>query len=202
MDFTSITVRKGKVKLEIDNPTGYRLIGQGAQGAVFKISEGRCVKIYRNRKKAKMEARALKTGQHLSFMPRLYKVGSNYVIREYFNAPTLKEHLENSMFMTESMAKKLIIMLKGLKQAGYTMVDAPLRHIFVMDNGEIKVIDHVNAYKREHPAPVKLWRDLKKISLKDSFLMHVQRLEPEMYRNWQEFFIDDTDFKALPAKGV
>ena len=41
----------------------------GAQGAVFKLSEDKCVKIYSDPVQAKMEEEALKAGQHLPFMP-------------------------------------------------------------------------------------------------------------------------------------
>ena len=45
-DFKTITVTKGEKSLEIHNPTTYSLIGMGAQGAVFKLAEDKCVKIY------------------------------------------------------------------------------------------------------------------------------------------------------------
>ncbi|MDZ5473676.1 hypothetical protein SM124_18320 [Bacillus sp. 31A1R] len=197
-DFKKIKVIKGENSFEIINPTNYPLIGHGAQGAVFKLSEDRCVKIYTNREQAKMEERALKAGQHLSFMPKLYKARSNYIIMEYFNAPTLKEYLKNSMYMPEAIAIKLINILKELKKAGFSMLDAPLRHIFVLENGDLKVIDHVNSFKRQHPAPIKLLRELKLILLKDSFLMHVERLEPKMYKEWEKFFDEkDIDFRKI-----
>lgn len=199
--FTSITITKGEHSLEIYNPTNFPLIGHGAQGAVFKLSEDRCVKIYAEKEQAKMEQKALKAGQRLSFMPKVYKTGSNYVIMEYFNAPTLKDYLKNSMYMTESMAMKLLAILKGLKKSGYSMLDAPLRHIFVLENEELKVVDHVNAFHRQHPAPIKLLRELQLIYLKDSFLMHVEKLEPKMYKEWQEFFKDkETDFRRITVK--
>jgi RIO-like serine/threonine protein kinase len=187
-NFKSITVTKGEGTLEINNPTKYPLIGHGSQGAVFKLSENRCVKIYENELQAAMEAESLLAGKHLSFMPKVYETGSNYIVMDYFSGPTLKEYLKNSMYMSESMAKKLLSILKELKQAGYTMVDAPLRHIFVVGDEELKVIDHVNAFKRNHPVPIKLLRELNLILLKDCFLLHVEKLEPEMYQEWEEFF--------------
>ncbi|WP_199228145.1 protein kinase family protein [Salipaludibacillus keqinensis] len=197
-DIKSITVTKGEGTLDIINPTNFPLIGHGTQGAVFKLSEKRCVKIYANKEQATMEEEALKAGQHLSFMPKVFETGPNYIIMDYFNAPTLKEYLKNSMYMKESLAKKLLALLKELNQSGYSMVDAPLRHIFVLENEELKVIDHVNAFKREHPVPIKLLRELKLILLKESFLMHVAKLEPKIYREWQNFFNErEIDFRNI-----
>ncbi|WP_198508918.1 hypothetical protein [Bacillus sp. FJAT-44742] len=197
-DFTSITVSKGEKMLEIHNPTSFPLIGMGSQGAVFKLSEEKCVKIYEDPVQAEMEGEALKAGQHLPFMPKLYETGQNYIVMEYFNAPNLKEYLKNCMFMPENIARKLLDILDGLKSAGFTMIDAPLRHIFVMENEELKVVDHVNGFKRNHPVPLKLLRDLKIILLKESFLMHVKKLDPVTYTEWDDFFNkNQMDFRDI-----
>src|SRR3954454_18021589 len=115
-DFKSIQVTKGIKTLEIVNTTGYPLIGMGAQGAVFKLSEDRCVKIYTNPLQAKMEMEALKAGQHLSFFPRLYEYGDNYNVIDYFNAPTLKEYLRNCTYIPDSIARKLLSILGEMKK--------------------------------------------------------------------------------------
>jgi predicted Ser/Thr protein kinase len=187
-NFKSIVVTKGRKSLKIHNPTNFPLIGMGTQGAVFKLSEEKCVKIYSDTVQAKMEKEALQAGQHLPFMPKLYDSGSNYVVMEYFNAPTLKEYLRNCLYIPKSITKKLLSILSGLKKAKFTMIDAPLRHIFVLENEELKVVDHVNGFKRNHPVPLKLLRDLKLILLKDSFLSQVKKLEPETFKTWEDFF--------------
>jgi predicted Ser/Thr protein kinase len=199
-DFRFINVTKGVKTLEIDNPTNFPLIGMGAQGAVFKLSEERCVKIYSNTLQAKMELEALKAGQHLEFFPRLYEYGENYIVMEYFNAPTLKEYLRNCTIIPESISKKLLYLLSEMRKAQFTMVDAPLRHIFVLENEELKVIDHVNAFKRVHPVPLKLLRDLNIMLLKESFLSQVRNFEPGTYETWQKYFNENKmDYRNIPV---
>lgn len=199
-DFRSIRVTKGIKTLEIDNPTNYPLIGMGAQGAVFKLSEDKCVKIYSDPLQAAMETEALKAGRKLPFFPKVYKTGSNYIVMEYFNAPTLKEYLRNCTYIPESIAKKLLIILAELKKANFTMIDAPLRHIFVLENEELKLVDHVNAFKRVHPVPLKLLRDLNIILLKESFLAQVKKLEPETFAAWEKYFNKNSlDYKNIPV---
>ncbi|MFB6803472.1 hypothetical protein ACFCVU_20235 [Peribacillus butanolivorans] len=199
-DFKTITVSKGEKSLEIHNPTTYPLIGMGAQGAVFKLAEDKCVKIYSDPVQARMEEEALKAGQHLPFMPVVYETGSNYIVMEYFNAPTLKEYLRNCTYIPDSIVKKLLYILKELKQAKFTMIDAPLRHIFVLGNEELKVIDHVNSFKRMHPVPLKLLRDLKIILLKDSFLAQVKKLEPDTFNEWENYFNHNSlDYRNIPV---
>ncbi|MFJ5759029.1 hypothetical protein ACIQAA_07780 [Neobacillus sp. NPDC093182] len=200
VDFRLIKVTKGPKTLLIDNPTNYPLIGMGAQGAVFKLSEERCVKIYSNTLQAQMELEALKAGQHLAFFPRLYGYGENYIVMEYFNAPTLKEYLRNCTYIPESITRKLLYILGEMRKAQFTMVDAPLRHIFVLENEELKVIDHVNAFKRIHPVPLKLLRDLNMMLLKESFLTQVRKLEPDTYQTWQRYFDENKiDYRNIPV---
>jgi predicted Ser/Thr protein kinase len=200
VDFRLIKVTKGPKTLLIDNPTNYPLIGMGAQGAVFKLSEERCVKVYSNTLQAQMELEALKAGQHLPFFPRLYEYGENYIVMEYFNAPTLKEYLRNNTYIPESITKKLLNILSEMKKAQFTMVDAPLRHIFVLENEELKVIDHVNAFKRVHPVPLKLLRDLNMMLLKESFLSLVKKMEPGTYKMWQQYFnANQLDYRNIPV---
>jgi predicted Ser/Thr protein kinase len=199
-DFRLIKVTKGPKTLLIDNPTNYPLIGMGAQGAVFKISEERCVKIYSNTLQAQMEVEALKAGQHLPFFPRLYGYGENYIVMEYFNAPTLKEYIRNCTFIPESITRKLLFILGEMRNAQFTMIDAPLRDIFVLENEELKVIDHVNAFKRIHPVPLKLLRDLNMMLLKESFLSQVRKLEPDTYKTWQRNFDENKiDYRNIPV---
>ncbi|WP_260288016.1 hypothetical protein [Peribacillus aracenensis] len=199
-DYKTITVTKGEKSLEIHNPTTYTLIGMGAQGAVFKLSEDKCVKIYSDPVQAEMEEEALKAGKHLPFMPMVYETGPNYIVMEYFNAPTLKEYLRNCTYIPDSIVKKLLYILKELKQAKFTMLDAPLRHIFVVGNEELKVIDHVNSFKRMHPVPLKLLRDLNIILLKESFLTQVKKLEPDTFNEWKDYFNQNNmDFRNIPV---
>ncbi|MFH0069554.1 hypothetical protein [Peribacillus sp. NPDC056705] len=199
-DYKTITVTKGEKSLEIHNPTTYTLIGMGAQGAVFKLSEDKCVKIYSDPVQAEMEEEALKAGKHLPFMPMVYETGPNYIVMEYFNAPTLKEYLRNCTYIPDSIVKKLLYILKELKQANFTMLDAPLRHIFVVGNEELKVIDHVNSFKRMHPVPLKLLRDLNIILLKESFLAQVKKLEPDTFNEWKDYFNQNNlDFRNIPV---
>lgn len=202
-DFTSITVTKPEKLLEINNPTSLSLIGKGSQGAVFKLSEEKCVKIYVDPLQAKMEQEALKAAKKNPFMPKVYETGKNYIVMEYFNGPCLKDYLLGSMYMPEEITKKLLQLLEGFKKAKFTMVDAPLRHIFIVNN-ELKVVDHVNAFKRIHPVPIKLIRDLKLLLLKESFLLQVQKLAPDTYKEWDSFFNKKISIKkmlVLPDSG-
>ncbi|MES1053155.1 hypothetical protein FOA24_29445 [Bacillus thuringiensis] len=197
-DFKKITVIKVKKSLEIQNPTTYPLIGMGTQGAVFKLTKNKCVKIYSDPVQAGVELKALKAGKYLPFMPVVYDTGSNYIIMEYFNAPTLKEYLRNCTYIPGSIVKKLLFILKKLKQAKFTMIDAALHNIFVVGNEELKVIGHEDSFKNVCPVPLNLLMDFKKILLKDSFLAEVKKLDPNTFNEWDSYFNQNSlDFRNI-----
>ncbi|EOP90048.1 hypothetical protein IGM_02237 [Bacillus cereus HuB4-4] len=199
-DFRKITVTKGEKSLEVHNPTTYSLIGMGTQGAVFKLAKDKCVKIYSDPVQAKIEGKALKAGQHLAFMPAVYDIGSNYIVMEYFNAPTLEVYLSNCTYMPTSIVRKILYILKQLKQEKLAMIDVPLHNIFVLGDEELKVIGHVNSVKSKSLIPIKLLGDLKKILLKDSFLAQVKKLEPNTFNEWDKYLNRKSfDFRNIPV---
>ncbi len=103
-DFTLIKVERvetsGKKDLIIDNPTTLKIIGKGSQGAVFQISDDRCVKIYVNPNAAIKEGKALEAAKDLNIVPQLFEVGPNYVVMEYLKGSEFKRLLETNQEIT------------------------------------------------------------------------------------------------------
>ena len=114
------TEKNGEKELLIHNPTELKLIGKGSQGAVFQLSKDRCVKIYVHPNAATKEGNALEAAKDLHIVPRLYEIGSNYVIMEYLNGPNLKDYLKKTKMITESFIKQIIMIRKELKKVGFT----------------------------------------------------------------------------------
>jgi len=74
-DFRTISVsrKKGHSTKIKKNRTNYKLIGKGAQGAVFKIFSNKCVKIYNNSKHKKVEEIVLNLAKDSSIFPNMFK---------------------------------------------------------------------------------------------------------------------------------
>src|SRR5690242_8369646 len=119
-DFSSINVtRIGKQKeLVVHNPTSYPIIGKGLQGAVFKLSEDSCVKIFFKPEVAKQEKEAMFKGQGLPFMPKLFESGHNYIIMEYIDGPSLRDYLQEHGTITESITRQIVFMKREMKRLG------------------------------------------------------------------------------------
>lgn len=185
-DYKAIVVTDGFPVNVVHNPTAYPLIGSGANGAVFKLSEDRCVKIYTNEENARSEGKALTVGQNSPVFPRLYKTGRKYVVMEYIAGTYLDEHLKKKGFISEEIARQILFVLKELKRLQFTRLDAALRHLVLTKEGQLKVIDHVNSLKKQHSWPKELLAGLKVLGLRRAFMKQVKSQNPDLYRKWKE----------------
>lgn len=188
-DFNSISVeRKGKnEELTVHNPTSYPLIGKGIQGAVFKISENRCVKIFLKSKNVIKEKEAMIKAQSLPFMPKFFESGKNYIIMEYIEGPSLRDYLIGQGTIPSSITQQLVKMKKEMMRLGFTNLDRCVtRHIFVNKDGILKVVDHANSYDKK-PIPVRLLNTISELELIDIFMQQVQQMDAELYREWKDY---------------
>ncbi|WP_134699027.1 serine/threonine protein kinase [Ammoniphilus sp. YIM 78166] len=189
-DFKSITVterkrrKRGKPRLKIKNPTSYKLIGQGAQGAVFKLSSDRCVKIYKNNTAASKERKAMEAGQDKAFMPKLYEAGDNYIEMEYIRGTDLIDYLEETGHFPKRLVKQILGILDDMKNIGFKRIDMRLRHLIVTKDERLKLVDHVNAYEKMKE-PVRLLKDLKNEKWLKPFLKKVKKIDPQRYKKWK-----------------
>ncbi|MGB3259726.1 AarF/UbiB family protein [Paenisporosarcina sp.] len=185
-EFHKITIQKTNKGLIINNPTHYELIGKGVQGAVFKISEDRCIKMYAKERHCLRESQALIAGQDSSIIPTVFEVGSNYIVMEYIKGQPLKDYLVSNSSIPVPVVNQLVFVFKEMKRIGFSRIDASIRHFIVTDDGEIKVVDHVNSLKIKREWPIKCFRALTKLKLLDSFLYQLKVMEPELFEEWKK----------------
>lgn len=186
-DFKSITVKRiGNGKVLVDqNPTSYPLVGRGMEGAVFKLSEDHCVKIYIESEEMEKEKKAMILGQGLSFMPKLYETGHNYIVREYIDGPSLLDYIKDRGTVSEEMARQIIVMVKEMRHLGYR-VDRHPRHILVDKQQVLKVIDHVYTFDRQKSIPIRLFESLSNFGFMHLFLNHVKVIDSKLYSEWKD----------------
>jgi predicted Ser/Thr protein kinase len=196
-DFKSIIVSSGKKVVKIiENQTSYPLIGKGKQGAVFKISLDRCVKIFAEKERCLNESKVLISAQEAHIVPTVYEVGTNYIVMEYIDAPTLEQYFEAKGFIPEFITMKILFLFKEMKRLNFTRLDAKLRHIFLTNQEELIVIDHANSFLKIDSVPRELFKDLNKFGLSSAFLEQVKIIDPESYLQWR----DQVDFKKKKHK--
>ena len=185
-DFRIIKVTKSPDnKMNIDNPTNYPLLGRGAQGAVFKISDNRCVKIYVSNELMAKEYSSYQATKDSPLVLKIYETGANYIIMDYLQGPSLDKYLQGMGMIPKWVTKQILSVLKEMKRLHFTRIDSFLRHIYIYRNHKVKIIDLVNSYTVREPFPSRLFGDLKRLGLLNDFLKQVKELDPKLYIKWQ-----------------
>ena len=187
-DFEQISVSRivepdGSRRLIIDNPTNYRLIGKGIQGAVFQLDHERCVKFYVRPSFVHKELMAIHAAKGLSFMPAIFQRGTNYIVMEYIEGPTLSEYLRKSKELKKTISQQILQIQRELKNAGFTRIESKLSHFIVTKGEVLKIVDHSDAFSYIQQYPNELFEDLKKMGLLKVFLEHAKELDPERFEN-------------------
>jgi predicted Ser/Thr protein kinase len=184
-EFNRIKVIHGpSIELIVDNPTELKLVDKGAHGAVFKLSDNKCIKIYAENINAELEAESYRKGQASEMVPRLYEVGANYIIMEFIEGISLYEYLSKKNDVDLIIAKKLLFVLREMKRLGFTRIDSSLRHILVTTDESLKAIDLVYAYVRNDIKPIKIFTELRNLDLVKPFLEQVKKLDINLYNEW------------------
>lgn len=175
------------VDVEVVNPTSLEMIGKGRQGAIFRVAEDRCMKVFGNVEDCEREYYALSLGQTTELFPRIYEKGPNYIVMDYVIGVDLREYLQSQQ-LTLNLSLKLIEMLVTFKEIGFQRIDHHKRQIYVQPDGTLKVIDVGRTVWRDrvYPYPRKLLTSLGE-NHRAVFLSHVQALAPELYQEWQYY---------------
>lgn len=130
-----------------------------------------------------MERTILLANQDLSFIPKVYEIGENYVVMEYLSGPDLNTYLKKQITLPPTVTKLLLDILTSQKQAGFKQIDAPLRHVFVTNSG-FKMVDHVYSFSRLQERPLELFHNLHERGFLDAFLEQVLLLDPATHAEW------------------
>lgn len=184
-DFKTISVSPGGSGegVKVDRSITLPLVGKGRQGAVYRIDEDKCIKIYGKPEHASREKKVLLSNQHLSFIPKVYETGENYILMEYLQGPDLNTFLKKQNKLSEQITQQLLEMLTAMKQSKFKLIDAPLRHIIVTNSG-FKLVDHVYSYTRNQDRPLELFENLHERNFLDSFLGQVKAIDPKTWKHW------------------
>lgn len=171
----------------VENPTSLQMIGKGRHGAVFTINEHACIKIYGEEDVCARELYALSLGQHTTLLPKVYCSGKNFIVMEIIKGIDLREYLQ-SQPLTKPISVNLIKLLSTFKEIGYERIDHHKRHIFVQEDGGLRVLDVGTTVwrNRVYPYPRKLLNSLGE-DYKALFLEHVKEIDPGLYGEWQQY---------------
>lgn len=160
-------------------------IGKGTQGSVYKIEPSACIKVFKRRKICETEVETLRMAQGNSHFPRMYSWSDRYIIRELINGDGLDKYLRMHP-LTIEISKDILEIYEAMKRIGYKRLDTTLFHIFINEQGQLKVIDTARAMIKKSIYPSILLKGLKGVGYKEQFLQHVQSVRPDIYKEWSK----------------
>ncbi|MEX2460166.1 MAG: hypothetical protein WD469_02495 [Paenibacillaceae bacterium] len=122
--------RPDSSELMIDNPTDLPLMYQDKKQAIFRINTTLSALFYRKDGVAELQYHCFCSAANRNICPNTFGWGSNYVIIESLNAPTLDQHMEEHS-MTEALTLSILQFLKALRDNDFVMDGSP-KDIFLL----------------------------------------------------------------------
>lgn len=160
-----------------------KFLGRGTQGSVYKIDDEKCIKIFKKRNSCQAELHSLLISQSDSSFPKLYSYGDKYIVREYIEGTPLDEFLAENP-LTDKLCHKIIKLYISMKHVGFERLDCALFHIFIVNDGNLKLIDTAKAMKKKYSCPVIILKGLSELNYKEQFLSFVRENYPQIYGAW------------------
>lgn len=164
------------------------LIGKGHNGIVYKLKNGKVMKVFEESKKCMEEYETLKKASKLSkSFPKVYMKKTNYIIRDYVKGIRLDKYLKKN-HLSKKLAKKLFMLIEEFKKIKFTRLDIRCKDIYVQDDLKLIVIDPKHQYSKKVSYPRHLMKGLNKANVLDEFFLYLKDYDEEYYKFWSEKF--------------
>jgi predicted Ser/Thr protein kinase len=162
-----------------------RLIGVGNNGWVYRMPDGRVIKICREAKSCIKEYAILKRTNGNKHFPRVYGQCGNYMIRDYVGGECMKDYIKRKG-LSRRLAVNLIELIEEFRRLEFTKLDIRCRDLYVQKNEHIMVIDPRASYTRNVGYPRHLMKGLNNLRVLDKFMEIVKKERPDIYKRWTE----------------
>jgi serine/threonine protein kinase len=173
----------GKSKYRDINLFECKFLGKGHNGIVYRLPDGKVIKVCYVMKDFHGEAHILQKVNGNKYFPRLYEVGGNYMIRDYVDGTTLKAYIKKNG-LSKKLALDIVEMLKEFEKLKFTKIDVRCKDVYVEPDGKLKVIDPQKFYTKNRDFPRHLSKGLFKLNVLDDFLYILKYNYPALYKKW------------------
>ncbi len=160
-----------------------RLLGEGHNGFIYLLPEGKVIKICKNVKSCRNEYEILKRIRKNRYFPRVYGMLGNYMIRDYVDGIPLNKYIK-SHGLDRELAIELIGLLDEFRKLGLRKQDIRCKDIMVDPSQNLMVIDPKKFYSKDRNFPKHLSKGLYRLGVLDTFMEIVRQEKPKLYRKW------------------
>jgi serine/threonine protein kinase len=160
-----------------------KFLGKGHNGIVYRLPDGKVIKICYVMKDFYSEAHILKKVGGSKYFPRLYEVGGNYMIRDYVDGMPLNKYIKKNG-LSRKLVKDILDLLKEFERLKFIKLDIRCKDVYVEPSGKLMVIDPQKFYTKKRDFPQHLSKGLFKLGVLDDFLIILKQEDPKLYRKW------------------
>jgi predicted Ser/Thr protein kinase len=160
-----------------------RPLGDGHNGIVYLLPEGKVIKICYEANSCRKEYDIMRKIKKNKYFPRVYGMEGNYMIRDYVDGTPLNKHIKHHGF-DKKLAVNLIELLEEFKRLNFKKQDIRCKDIMIQPDGRLMVIDPKKFYSKKRDFPKHLSKGLYKLGVLDSFMSIVREEKPHLYRQW------------------
>ncbi|MGL4873060.1 MAG: protein kinase [Clostridium sp.] len=160
-------------------------LGQGNNGIVYELPDGKIIKIFSKKKICDAEANTLKKTKKSKYFPNIYVHGELYIIREKVDGERLDKYIKRKG-LTKDVISKLYKLIGEFRKLKFKRLDTRCRDIYVSDKGELKLIDPKGCYTRKVDFPRHLMKKMKKLEVLDEFLEGIKEIDLKAGAHWEK----------------
>lgn len=159
------------------------LLGNGHNGVVYLLPEGKVIKICHDANSCRKEYDILKRINRNRYFPKVYGMVGNYMIRDYVDGLPLNKYIKRHG-LDEELGLKLLELLEEFKRLGFKKLDIRCKDIMVNPTGSLKVIDPKKFYSKKRDFPRHLSKGLYKLGVLDYFMDLTREKKPKLFKQW------------------
>jgi len=176
-------VEKNKLKKNPYNLDYCTLLGKGNNGEVYLLPDGNLIKLFFVTKDFVGEYSILEKVNGNKYFPRIYEIGSNYIVRECVEGELINKYIKKHG-MSKCLGHNIIEMLREFNKLK-----------IVQSDGSLKVIDPNKFFTKYRNFPRHLSKGLYKLGVLDSFLEILNVEDQKLYKKWSPKINDYINFK-------
>jgi predicted Ser/Thr protein kinase len=159
-------------------------LGHGHSGKVYLMPDGKIIKIFKSSHSCKAEFDILKSVEGSPYFPRVYKLGTHYIIREYVGGTNVYDYIKKHG-IKRSFVINIADLFDHMKMLGFKKLEIRFPHLFVQKDGTLMLIDPRKSYEEDIPYPKAFLRKLKSMGLLEKFMKILKKERPDLHWDYK-----------------
>ncbi|HEY5525863.1 MAG TPA: protein kinase [Clostridium sp.] len=164
-----------------------KFLGQGNNGVVYSLPENKVIKIFVEESVCRDEARILVESKGSKYVPKIYKRGRFYIVREIVQGVQLDKYIKEKG-LNKELTANIYKLTKEFKRLGFSKIDTRCKDVMVSENNKVMIIDPKKAFKRNVNFPRHLMKGLLKLKVLDEFFVYMMEINKNKGQEWKNKF--------------